>query len=147
MSWWRSYTCEIVHSAQGTPWKQILCKMFDLFKARWMLTESVRESTLKRRIINRGNTRQKDVSMAIRKKGWKSTNHKHERQRGWITAPCVVRRTFSALLGKPSQDGVWVSGSISTQCMNSSRLQNKNMLLILKVIIKGIERGKPLKVF
>lgn len=40
--------------------------------------------------------------------------------------PLVVSKTFSALLGNPSQDGVWVSGSISTQWMNSSRLeQNK----------------------
>lgn len=38
--------------------------------------------------------------------------------------PWVVSKTFSALLGNPSQDGVWVSGSISTQCMNSSRLQH-----------------------
>lgn len=36
--------------------------------------------------------------------------------------PWVVSKTFSALLGNPSQDGVWVSGSISTQCINSSRL-------------------------
>ena len=39
--------------------------------------------------------------------------------------PWVVRRTFSALLGRPSQEGVWVSGSSSTHCTNSSRLEKQ----------------------
>lgn len=39
--------------------------------------------------------------------------------------PWVVSRTFSVLLGGPSQDGVWVSGSTSTQFMNSSCLEEK----------------------
>lgn len=41
--------------------------------------------------------------------------------------PWVVRRTLSALLGRPSQEGVWVSGSSSTHCTNSSRLENQHM--------------------
>ena len=44
--------------------------------------------------------------------------------RGYL--PCVVRRTFSALLGKPSQEGVCVSGSSSTHCTNSSRLDQQH---------------------
>lgn len=41
--------------------------------------------------------------------------------------PCVVRRTFSALLGRPSQEGVCVSGSSSTHCTNSSRLEEQHV--------------------
>lgn len=58
---------------------------------------------------------------------WSWCSHGERRQR-LAAIPCVVSRTRSALLGKPSQDGVWVSGSISTQCMNSSRLKKVDRL-------------------
>jgi len=47
-----------------------------------------------------------------------------------LDLPCVVRRTFSALFGRPSQDGVCVSGSISTHWTNSSRLHVRILILI-----------------
>ena len=37
-------------------------------------------------------------------------------------SPLLVSSTFSALLGRPSQEGVWLSGRFSTHCRNCSRL-------------------------
>lgn len=39
----------------------------------------------------------------------------------------VVRRIFSALLGRFSQEGVWVSGSSFIYCINFFRLENQYM--------------------
>jgi len=38
-------------------------------------------------------------------------------------SPLLVSNTISALFGRPSQDGVWVSASFSIHCKNCSRLQ------------------------
>ena len=40
-----------------------------------------------------------------------------------MSVPLLVSSTFSALFGRPSQDGVCVSGSCSTHCRNCSRLR------------------------
>ena len=40
--------------------------------------------------------------------------------------PLLVRRTFSALLGSPSQEGVWASDSPSTHWTNCSRLHRNH---------------------
>ena len=41
-----------------------------------------------------------------------------------MAAPLLVSSTFSALFGRPSQDGVWLSGRCSTHCRNCSRLND-----------------------
>ena len=71
----------------------------------------------------------------------KSSNHTHTckgEEKGslmWTFAcahapghnlPLLVRRTISALLGSPSQDGVWLSGSFSIHCKNCSLLHNNS---------------------
>ena len=45
-----------------------------------------------------------------------------------MPTPLLVSKTFSALLGSPSQDGVWVSGRDSTHCTNCSRLEKPQMI-------------------